>query len=133
VISIVILRAHGAKGHGAHFIALMSFVRRSLSAILYVDDTDLLHINMDADELIADVHTAIQQAIDTEMRYTSSLPGVGFLPSRFQYQHISHWKGIHKWEPSTPSIICRRRASSLCQGFPSSSTIPGIGNLVSPW
>ena len=48
VISIVILRAHGAKGHGAHFIAPMSIVCRSLLAILYVDDTDLLHINMDA-------------------------------------------------------------------------------------
>jgi hypothetical protein len=64
VISIVILRAHGAKGHGAQFIAPMSLVRRSLTAILYVDDTDLLHINMDAEELIAEVHTAIQRAIE---------------------------------------------------------------------
>jgi hypothetical protein len=30
VISIMILRAHGAKGHGAQFIAPMSQVRRSL-------------------------------------------------------------------------------------------------------
>jgi hypothetical protein len=49
VISIVILRAHGAKGHGAQFIAPMSLVRSSLSAILYVNDTDLLHINMDVE------------------------------------------------------------------------------------
>ena len=47
VISIVILRAHGKKGHGAQFIAPMSLVHSSLSAILYVDNTDLLHINMD--------------------------------------------------------------------------------------
>ncbi len=64
VISIVILRAHGAKGHGAHFMAPMSLVRRSLSAILYVDDTDLLHINMDAEESIVEVHAAIQRAIE---------------------------------------------------------------------
>ena len=64
VISIVIIRAHGAKGHGAHFIAPMSLVRRSLSAILYVNDTDLLHINMDAEELIVEVHIAIQRAIE---------------------------------------------------------------------
>ncbi len=64
VISIVILRAHGAKGHGAHFMAPMSLIRRSLSAILYVDDTDLLHINMDADESIVEVHAAIQRAIE---------------------------------------------------------------------
>ena len=63
VISIVLLWAHGAKGHGAQFIAPMSLVRCSLSAILYVEDTDLLHINMDAEELIDEVHTAIQSAI----------------------------------------------------------------------
>jgi hypothetical protein len=63
VISIVILRAHSAKGHGAQFIAPMSLVRCSLSANFYVDDTDLLHINMDAVESIYDVHIAIQSAI----------------------------------------------------------------------
>jgi len=64
VISIVILWAHGAKGHGVHFMAPMFLVRRSLSAILYVDDTDLLHINMDTDESIVEVHAAIQRAIE---------------------------------------------------------------------
>jgi hypothetical protein len=64
VISIVILRAHGAKGHGVHFIAPMSLVRRSLLAILYVVNTDLLHINMDAEESIVEVHAAIQRAIE---------------------------------------------------------------------
>jgi hypothetical protein len=38
----------------------MSLVCRSLSAILYVDDTDLLRINMDAEESIVEVHAAIQ-------------------------------------------------------------------------
>ncbi len=64
VISIVILRAHGAKGHGAQFIAPMSLVHRSLSGIIYVSNTDLLHINMDTEESIAEVHTAIQRAIE---------------------------------------------------------------------
>jgi hypothetical protein len=63
VISILILRAHSAKGHGAQFISPMSLVQRSLLAILYVDNTDLLHIKMDAEELIDEVHTAIQNAI----------------------------------------------------------------------
>ena len=39
-------------------------VRRSLLAILYVDNMDLLHINMDTEESIAEVHTAIQWAIE---------------------------------------------------------------------
>jgi len=53
-----------AKGHGAHFIAPMSLVRRSLLAILYVDNTDLLHINMDTEQSIVEVHAAIQRAIE---------------------------------------------------------------------
>ena len=63
-ISIVILRAHSAKGHGACFIAPMSQVHHSLLAILYVDDTDLIHININAEESIVEVHTAIQRAIE---------------------------------------------------------------------
>jgi hypothetical protein len=47
VISIMILRAHGKKGHSARFVAPMLRVKRSLSAILYVNDTDLLHSNME--------------------------------------------------------------------------------------
>ncbi len=63
VISIVILHVQGAKGHDAQFIAPMSLVQRSLLAILYVDDTDLQHINMDMVESIDEVHITIQSAI----------------------------------------------------------------------
>jgi hypothetical protein len=59
----MMLWAHGAKGHGAHFIAPMSHVRSSLSAILYVDDTDLLHLNMDCDKTIFETHATLQHAI----------------------------------------------------------------------
>ncbi len=64
VISIMILWAHGAKGHGAQFKAPMSQVRWSLLTILYVDDTDLLHLNMEGDESVQEVHLALQQSIE---------------------------------------------------------------------
>ncbi len=64
MISIMILRAHGAKGHGAQFIVPMSQVRRSLSAILYVNDTGLLHLNMEGDETVQEVHMALQRSIE---------------------------------------------------------------------
>ncbi len=63
IISIMILWAHGAKGHGAHFIAPMSHVHSSLSAILYVNDTDLLHLNMDDNKNIFETHATLQTAI----------------------------------------------------------------------
>ena len=64
VISIMILQAHRATGHGAHFMAPLSQVRSSLSAILYVGDTDLLHLDMDGNEMVVEVHAAMQCAID---------------------------------------------------------------------
>jgi hypothetical protein len=64
VISIMILQAHRAKGHGAQFIAPMSQVKRSLLAILYVDDMDLLHLNMERNELVQEVHVALQRSIE---------------------------------------------------------------------
>ena len=52
IISIAILWVHGVKGHGAHFLAPLSQVWHSLSAILYVDDTNLLHLNMNTNKLV---------------------------------------------------------------------------------
>ena len=63
VISIVILRAHGKKGHGATIRCPISSLVASISAILYVDNTDLLHINLDRDETAAEAHAAIQDSM----------------------------------------------------------------------
>ena len=87
VISIVILRAHKAKGHGAQFIAPMSLVRSSLLAIFYVDNTDLLHINMDVEEKIFDVHAAIQRAIENWGRLLIATGGT-LKPEKCFYQLI---------------------------------------------
>ena len=98
VISIVILRAHGAKGHGAHFMAPMSLVRRSLSAILYVDDTDLLHINMDAEESIVEVHAAIQRAIENWGRLLIATGGT-LKPDKCFYHLIDFaWTQKGRWQ-----------------------------------
>ncbi len=59
VISICILVAHGKKGHGAKFYCPITNLLHHLSAILYVDDTDLLHINLTKDESVDEVHQAI--------------------------------------------------------------------------
>ncbi len=75
VISITILRAHGAKGHGALFLVPMFQVQKSLSTILYVDDTDLLHLNMDTDETVQEVHKALQQAIENWGRLLIAMGG----------------------------------------------------------
>jgi len=98
VISIVILWSHGAKGHGAHFIALMSLVRCSLLAILYIDDTGLLHINMDAEESIVEVHAAIQRAIENWSRLLIATGGT-LKPKKCFYHLIDFaWTQKGGWQ-----------------------------------
>jgi hypothetical protein len=65
VISIYILQAHRRKGHGAKFLCPITKLKQHLSAILYIDNTDILHINLTKDETIKKVHTAIQGSVDS--------------------------------------------------------------------
>ncbi len=66
MISIAILRVHELKGQGAQFLMPISWVRCSVFAIaiLYFDDTNLVHINMDTEESVQKVHIALQRAIE---------------------------------------------------------------------
>jgi hypothetical protein len=63
VISIAILGAHKKKGHGAHFLCPISELKTDLAAILYVDDTDIIHLDMSKDESVADTHAALQASV----------------------------------------------------------------------
>jgi hypothetical protein len=65
VISIVILRAHGKKGHGAKLRCSITNLSAHILAILYVDGTDLLHINFDYDKSVDDAHAAIQNSVNS--------------------------------------------------------------------
>jgi hypothetical protein len=65
VISICILQAHGRKGHGTKFLCPITNLQQHLSAILYVDNTDILHIDLTKDESTDEVHTAIQSSVNS--------------------------------------------------------------------
>jgi hypothetical protein len=65
VISICILNAHGKKGHRAKFVCPITKLKHHLSAILYVDVTELLHIDLTKDERAEGVHIAIQESVNS--------------------------------------------------------------------
>ena len=65
VISIVIVGAHKREGHGGHFVCPISNLSAHLSAILFVDDTDLLHIDLRADDSIEETYTALQASVES--------------------------------------------------------------------
>jgi hypothetical protein len=65
VIIIMILRAHGKKGHGTKFRCPITNLSAHTLAILYIHNTDLLHINFDHNESVDDAHAAIQNSVNS--------------------------------------------------------------------
>ena len=63
MVSIVILRTHQQQGHGATFRCPISNSRSHLSAILYVDDSDVIHVNMEDEETVTETHQRLQDSV----------------------------------------------------------------------
>ncbi len=75
VISICILNAHGKKNHGAKFLFPITRLTHHLSAILYIDDTDLLHIDLTKDETVDTRYTLPSKTVSTAGEICSSWRG----------------------------------------------------------
>jgi hypothetical protein len=92
VISICIIGAHKKKGHGAKFHCPITHLKHHLSAILYVDDTDLLHINLSKNKTVNEVHRAIQDSVHCWGNLLIATGGV-LQPTKCFYSIISFkWK-----------------------------------------
>jgi hypothetical protein len=92
VISICILGEHGKKGHGAKFYCPINNLQHHISAILYVDNTDLLHIDLTKDESVDEVHNAIQTSVNSWGNLLIATSGV-LQPSKCFYSII-----LLEWE-----------------------------------
>ena len=92
VISICIIGAHSRKGHGAKFICPITHLKHHLSAILYVDDTDLLHIDLSKNETVDEVHNEIQASVKNWGNLLITTGGV-LQPAKCFYLIVSfNWK-----------------------------------------
>jgi hypothetical protein len=74
VISITILNAHKRKGHGATFVCPISNINVTLAAILFVDDCDLIHIDMNCD---GDAFTTFEKIQEAVLNWGNLLIGLG--------------------------------------------------------
>jgi hypothetical protein len=63
VTTIPMIRAHRKKGHGAFFITPITKKYTQLVGGLFVDDTDLMHMDMREEEGIESAHGRLQDAI----------------------------------------------------------------------
>ncbi len=73
-------------------------VKWSLSAILYVDDTDLLHLNMDQDESVWEVHRSLQQSINNWGKLLITTGGSLKLDKCFYHLLDFAWSAKGGWQ-----------------------------------
>ena len=98
VIIIKIINAHKRKGHGGHFICPISRREGHLAAILFVDDTDFIHIDMNQDQSVHEAHAAMQESIVNWGRLLIATRGP-LKPIKSFYQIISFvWSSDGRWK-----------------------------------
>ena len=98
VISIAILHAHKKEGHGATFVCPVSSKAKKVAGILYVDDNDLLHLNLDADETAEEAHAALQASVACWSQLLVATGG-SLKPEKCFYHLISYmWDRHGNWK-----------------------------------
>lgn len=98
VMSITLLNAHKAWGHSATFKCPISGRNGKIAAIIYVDDTDLLHINLDRQELAEETHWALQDTITSWGNLLLALGGLLKAEKCFVYMIDFEWLPDSTWK-----------------------------------
>ena len=88
VISITILHAHKEKGHGAHFVCPILRTPGHLAEILFVDDTDIVHVNLTQNQSVEEAHSSLQDSIYNWGQLLMATGGA-FKPVKCFYHFIS--------------------------------------------
>jgi hypothetical protein len=98
VDSIAMICAHKRKGHGVHLRCPITKKSIHLAGMLFVDDTDLEHLDLNKTESTADVHSALQESI---INWGNLLLATGgaLKPMKCFYHIISFvWKPDGSWQ-----------------------------------
>ncbi len=98
VDSIAMIQAHKRKGHGVHLRCPIMKKSIHLASTLFVDDTDLKHLDCNKTESTADAHLALQESI---INWGNLLLATGgaLKPVKCFYHIISFvWKPDGSWQ-----------------------------------
>ena len=89
--------AHKRKGHGAKFVCPVSLAKGELSAILFVDDTDVIHFNMEKNETALEAHATLQESVKS-LGNLLMASGGALKPVKCFYYLISFvWDAQGRW------------------------------------
>ena len=98
VISITVLQCHKRKGYGDKFLAPISLVKSDLEAILFVDDTDLLHLIMIKTESIDETFEGLQDIVHNWGKLLIATGGALKPPKLFYTLLDFEWNAKVKWK-----------------------------------
>jgi hypothetical protein len=97
VTSILMIAVQRNKGHGAHFKAPITNKEGQLIGGLFVDDTDLFHLDMQVVEMVQQAHSNLQEGIINWGKLLIATGGA-LKPSKCLYFLISfQWKADSRW------------------------------------
>eukprot|EP00956_Cyclotella_meneghiniana_P027276 scaffold60862_cov41-Cyclotella_meneghiniana.AAC.6 len=100
VVSIMIIHAHKKEGHGATFICPITKLQKSLAGILYLDDTDIVHLDMSRLETVSEAHAALQRSLDSWSELLIATGGSLKPEKCFYYPMGFVWDRQGKWSHS---------------------------------
>jgi hypothetical protein len=82
------IQAHKWKGHGVHLVCPITKTVLHLVGTLFVDDTDLEHLDMTKIEAVTEAHEALQRSIHNWGRILIAMGGA-LKPAKCFYHLIS--------------------------------------------
>ena len=98
------IAVHKRKGHGVHLIAKMSETTGHLVGGLFVDDTDLIHLNMRTIVTTLEAHAKLQESVINWGKLLIARGGA-LEPAKCSYYLISFkWKSDGTWNYSTNEL-----------------------------
>ncbi len=97
VVSIIILRVHTKQGHSTTFRCPILGTRSALVAILYMDDTDMIHLQMDTIETIEEAHRSLQDSVSSWDNLLIAMGGLLKPAKCFYHLILFVWKPGGTW------------------------------------
>jgi hypothetical protein len=98
------IAVHKWKGHGAHLAAKMSETTAHLVGGLFVDDTDLIHLDMQTIKTIMEAHANLQESMINWGKLPIATGGALKLAKCLFYLISFKWKSNGTWNNSMNKI-----------------------------
>ncbi len=121
VVSITIICAYKRKGHWMKIVCPVSKLIGHTAAVLYVDDTDFIHLDLGKEDTVEEAHSRLQGSVLSWGNLIIATGG-SFKPSKCFYHFISfdfdekgRWKYANTHERADVGILIPQPDDTLAE------------------